>query len=172
MRYNQYNNAEPNNVTYHRHAFDDAETPANVMNRQNIYNQNEVHNDIDSRINEQSESPMRTARREIDNRNNEEPNEKIKWPFGLHQDLNMIMDYNGHANMLPTFSQSIRNVRDFLRAETEPWILNALSSKLKGSAADAFVAKLTQYESIKHFLRDLETQYCRHEKTDGLKRKL
>ena len=63
---------------------------------------------------------MRTARRKINNRNNEQPNEEMKLPFALHQALNTIMDYNGHADMLPTFSQSIRDVRDSLGAEAEP----------------------------------------------------
>ena len=77
-----------------------------------------------------------------------------------------------YADMLPIFSQSIRNVSDFFGAKAEPWILNALSSKLNGGAAEAFAARLTQYESIVQFSRDSKTQYYGREETDGLKRKL
>ena len=62
---------------------------------------------------------MRTARRGIDNRNNEQTNKNIKLPFGLHQALNTIMGYNVHADMLPIFSRNIRNICDAFGIEAE-----------------------------------------------------
>ena len=112
------------------------------------------------------------ARHGIDNQSFTNPPRQIKWPAGLHQCLNTIPIYDGHADMLPMFSQSIRNVRDAFGPEAEPWILNALSSKLKGPAAAGFAVRLTQYTSIEPLLRDLKTQYWGRESVDGLRRKL
>ena len=100
------------------------------------------------------------------------PTSSIKWPVGLHQALNTICDYNGHADMLPVFCSSIRNVRDAFGSESEPWILNALVSKLTGPAASAFAARLNTYTSIEPLLKDLKTQFWGREGADAIKRKL
>ena len=86
--------------------------------------------------------------------------------------MKIIPEYIGHADMLPAFCQSILNVRDAFGPESEPWILNALISKLKGPAATGFASRLTQYKNIESLLSDLKRQYWGREGADSLKRKL
>ena len=91
---------------------------------------------------------------------------------GLASAISLIPDYYGHADLLPVFCSSILNVRNAFGPASEPWILNALASKLKGSAATGFAARLTQYNTIGPLLRDLKQQYWGREGVDSLKRKL
>ena len=93
-------------------------------------------------------------------------------PFSLHHGIQTICEYNGHSDMLPVFCASIRNVRDAFGPASEPWILNALVSKLKGPAAIAFAARIPTYTSIDSLLKDLNTQFWGREGADALKRKL
>ena len=53
-------------------------------------------------------------------------NPRVKFPPEL------IPTYEGNADMSTVFCQSILNVRDSFGPESEPWILNALISKLRG----------------------------------------
>ena len=96
----------------------------------------------------------------------------MKFLPGLKDAISLIPDNFGHADLLPVFCSSILNVRNAFGPASEPWILNALASKLKGSAATGFAARLTQYTTIGPLLQDLKQQYWGREGVDSLKRKL
>ena len=84
----------------------------------------------------------------------------MNFPRGLTDAIKtLIPNYEGNADMLPVFCQSIRNVRDAFGPESELWILNVLISKLKGPASVGFASRLSQYKTIDPLLRDLKTQY-------------
>ena len=83
----------------------------------------------------------------------------MKFLPGLASAISLITDYCGHAVLLPVFCSSILNVRNAFGPASEPCILNALASKLKGSAATGFAGRLTQYTTIGPSLRNLKQQY-------------
>ena len=146
-----------------RHAWDDQNVSDGGNLANNAFepiksaNYNNIRYDAQNNYELQNKLSERNKYQERSNDNIKTTPKKITWPNGLHQALGTIPIYNGIADMLPMFSQSVRNVRDAFGLEAEPWILNALSSKLQGPAAAGFAARLTQCKSIEPLLRDLKT---------------
>ena len=77
-------------------------------------------NDNNRYLDERYDPSFENVRREINNQAFTSSTRQIKWPTGLHQCLNTNSIYDGYADSLPIFSQSIHNVWDAFGPEAEP----------------------------------------------------
>lgn len=75
----------------------------------------------------------------------------------------MISTYDVIPEGLSLFIKSIRAIRRKYERKSEPWIINALASKLQRRAAEGYRNRLSYYDSLDAMLTDVKTQYGAYE---------